>query len=171
MNGYLFWTYAPLSVQDIAAAEMELGLSIPAPLRSFYSYSNGARLLGCICIDGVPAQRTRSLDSPQPVDLLLSNILRPNGAFVFGSMTGWSASVKLGMWPNGQVFPVNEQTLEAIGSGWQTFDAFVFGEMSRLAALHDERGLFTGTYAQCLPTDATHLEVERPNGRPDYGMD
>ncbi len=164
LDGYMFWSYAPLTLCEIAATEHRLGFAIPDQLQAFYLRTNGAHLYGAISIAGcvAPEAIVRDVERPQPVDCLVGNLVRPPDVFVFGSVTAWSVQAKLGVTPSGEVRLINSEDVTQTLRTWPSFDHFVFDEMDRLAALHGEDGVFSGEYAQRLPPEARHLERKRP---------
>jgi hypothetical protein len=166
LDGYMFWTYAALSTSQIEMAQSWIGCRFPAALRDFYRRSNGARVFGVINIDGyvAPGVNPRDLSDPQPVDMRIGNIQRPDGAIVFGAMTGWNGQAKLGVWPNGEVRLINSTDFTDMPKAWADFDTFIFEEMARLTPLHNDEGEFIGQRSDCFPPEARHFEK---NDRPD----
>lgn len=164
-QAYLFEVYPPLSLAEISEAEEHARCKMPAPLRAFYRCANGAWLYRHISVFGFVRAVTRDPLAPQPIDLQIENLLRPEGAFIFGGMTAWSAKAKLGMWPNGEVRLINAASLTEIPKTWPSFDHFIFEELDRLNQLHAPSGEFVGTFAELLPPEAAHLEKQRPDER------
>ncbi|MGE0045465.1 MAG: SMI1/KNR4 family protein [Hyphomonadaceae bacterium] len=163
-NGrWLITLYPGLSSAEIAMAEARIGVRVPDTFRSFLSCSNGARLFDSLSIFGSVPALNRKLE--QPIDLWAENILRPEGALVFGGVTAWSGEGKLVILPDGVVHVVpNEAPFHSLAK-WASLESFLLAEIDRLNGLHASDGRFLGRWSDYLPPGAESLETERPNER------
>jgi hypothetical protein len=165
---YLFGLHAPLSEDDLRVADAAAGRLIPEAMREFYRCTNGAHLFSnIISIGGLVETLTRDPNAPpQPIDLRCGNAVErppglPHEAFVIGGLIGHSVVGQVVMSPNGVVRLVHPRDGTDIAAEWPSLGDFLASEFGRLAALHDDDGVFLGEWFDRLPSSAVRWDTPR----------
>ena len=155
-EAYNIYTFAPLTEEQLALVEQNIGREIPYQYRTFLTHvSNGMHIFHrCLSLLGLQGEINRKLGAQGPFDLSIPNVYeRPSNehsnCLFFGSYSYDASNLyrmsglqKVCYCPRWDITPLKE---------WNSFSEMLIEEIQRLKSLHGADGMLKSTRRSTLP--------------------
>ena len=155
-EAYNIYTFAPLTDEQLALVEQNIGREIPCQYRTFLTHVSNGMHIFCRCLNlyGLQGVLDRRGDFQGPFDLSIPNVYeRPSNAdascfFIGGysydasNLYMRSESQKVFYCPRWDITPLKE---------WNSFSEMLIEEIQRLRSLHGADGMLQVPREETLP--------------------
>ena len=155
-EAYNIYTFAPLTDEQLALVEQNIGREIPCQYRTFLTHVSNGMHIFCRCLNlyGLQGILDRRGDFQGPFDLSIPNVYeRPSNAdascfFIGGysydasNLYMRSESQKVFYCPRWDITPLKE---------WNSFSEMLIEEIQRLRSLHGADGMLQVPREETLP--------------------
>ena len=155
-EAYNIYTFAPLTEEQLALVEQNIGREIPCQYRTFLTHVSNGMHIFCRCLNlyGLQGVLDRRGDFQGPFDLSIPNVYeRPSNAdascfFIGGysydasNLYMRSESQKVFYCPRWDITPLKE---------WNSFSEMLIEEIQRLRSLHGADGMLQVPREETLP--------------------
>ena len=155
-EAYNIYTFAPLTEEQLALVEQNIGREIPCQYRTFLTHvSNGMHIFNrCLSLDGLQGSINRKLGIQGPFDLSIPNVYeRPSNAdascFFIGGYS-YDASKLYMKDDSDKVYYCARRDATPLKE-WNSFSEMLIEEIQRLKSLHDADGMLQVPNEETLP--------------------
>ena len=155
-EAYNIYTFAPLTEEQLALVEQNIGREIPCQYRTFLTHvSNGMHIFHrCLSLLGLQGEINRKLGAQGPFDLSIPNVYeRPSNAdascFFIGGYS-YDASNLYMRSGSQKVFYCRRWDITPLKE-WNSFSEMLIEEIQRLKSLHGTDGMLKSTRRSTLP--------------------
>ena len=155
-EAYNVYTFAPLTEEQLALVEQNIGREIPCQYRTFLTnVSNGMHIFHrCLSLDGLQGSINRELGIQGPFDLSIPNVYeRPSNAdascFFIGGYS-YDASKLYMKDDSDKVYYCARRDATPLKE-WNSFSEMLIEEIQRLKSLHGADGMLQVPREETLP--------------------